>query len=342
MPTATELDTYKKNRISNLQKIYNTTLTRLNTELTQNIQKIINTPFLSLTTKNRRINELRNIYNINISNITNELNKNIALINNFVPKQIIINNNKNALLVGINYTGTPNKLYGCINDAINIKDRLESKRFNNITVLTDLTPKKATRVNIISEFTNLLKNSKEGDLLFFSYSGHGSYVLDKNGDEKTGLDQVIIPCDLQRIIDDELKNIIQSNLLENRTLFAIFDSCFSGSVLDLKYQYMDSLNYDSYTENDKQLETLGNVFMISGCTDRQTSADAFIDGQSKGAMTWSLLKAIKDYETSKSSSPLTWRELVKNMRDLLKKNKYTQIPQFSCGKFEDIDKNIFI
>jgi hypothetical protein len=34
----------------------------------------------------------------------------------------------------------------------------------------------------------------------------------------------------------------------------MFDSCFSGSVLDLKYQYMDSLNYDNYTENNKELE----------------------------------------------------------------------------------------
>jgi hypothetical protein len=101
---------------------------------------------------------------------------------------------------------------------------------------------------------NLLINSQEGDLLFLLYSGHGSYTLDINNNELTGYDQVIIHCDLKFILDDELKQIIQTNLKKNVTLFAMFDSCFSGSVLDLKYQYLDSLNYDNYTENNKDLK----------------------------------------------------------------------------------------
>lgn len=334
--SSTELEIYKKNRISILQKIYNATVTRLNNDLSINIQNINKKTFLSLSVRIRLINDARKVYNINISNLKNEYNKNIAIITNFVPKEIIINKNKTGLLVGINYTGTLNELRGCINDVNNIKERIQTKGFNNLTILTDLSTKKATRNNILTEFTNLLKNSNEGDLLFFLYSGHGSYTLDRNGDETSGYDQLIISCDFTGIIDDEFKNIIQTNLLPGRTLFAMFDSCFSGSVLDLKYQYMDSLNYDSYTENDKQLETLGNVFMISGCTDKQTSADAFINNKATGAMTWALLETVKNYNN------LTWRELVKNMRDLLKKNRYTQIPQFSCGKFEDIDKPIFI
>jgi hypothetical protein len=116
----------------------------------------------------------------------------------------------------------------------------------------------------------------------------------------------------------------------------MFDSCFSGSVLDLKYQYIDSLNYDKFTENLKQLETKGNVLMISGCTDNQTSADAVFGGKPNGAMTWSLLESLKQKPNC------NWRELVKNMRDLLKTSEFTQIPQFSSGNFVDIDNQIFI
>ena len=125
-------------------------------------------------------------------------------------------------------------------------------------------------------------NSKSGDVLLLFYSGHGSYILDKNNNEKTGNDQMIIPCDLNRIIDDELKNIIQNNLKKGVTLIALFDSCFSGSVLDLKYQYMDSLDKNNFTENINETETTGNVIMISGCSDVQTSNDATINSNDLG------------------------------------------------------------
>ena len=174
----------------------------------------------------------------------------------------------------------------------------------------------------------------------FFYSGHGSYTLDRNNDEQDGYDELIIPCDFKGIIDDELKSIIQTNLKENVTLVGLFDSCFSGTVLDLKYQYLDSLNYDKYTENSKQLETKGNVLMISGCTDNQTSADAFFNGKPNGALTWSFLETLN--QNKNKSTKCKWRDLVKTMRDLLKKSKFSQIPQLSSGQFTDIDSEIFI
>ena len=116
----------------------------------------------------------------------------------------------------------------------------------------------------------------------------------------------------------------------------MFDSCFSGTMLDLKYQYLDSLNYDTYTENSKDLETVGNVFMISGCTDEQTSADAIINNKATGAMTWSLLEGLKQ------KPGCSWKELIKTMRDLLKKSQYTQMPQFSSGQFVNINAAVFI
>jgi uncharacterized caspase-like protein len=247
-----------------------------------------------------------------------------------------INKKKNALLVGINYIGTPAQLNGCINDVNSIKERITQKGFQNISMLTDLTSEKPTKANILKEFTKLLSNAQAGDLLFFLYSGHGTYDLDQNGDENTIYDQLIIPCDFNPIVDDELKQIIQTNLKKNVTLFAMFDSCFSGSVLDLKYQYMDSLNYDNFTENEKQLETNGNVFMISGCNDYQTSADAIINNKANGAMTWSLIEALKQ------NDKCSWRELLTLMRSLLKTSQYEQIPQFSSGLFENIDAQVFI
>lgn len=330
-----ELAIYKKNRINELQKIFNSNVASLNAALINNARKI-KTTRLSAKVKQTQINNLINQYNNNVNILKQNLNKNIAIIQKFSPNPISINGKKKALLIGINYTGTQNELFGCINDANCIKERISKEGFNNISIMTDLTALKATKNNILNEFKNLLINSQAGDLLFFLYSGHGSYTYDRNNDETTGYDQLIIPCDFNAIVDDELKSLIQTHLKPNVTLFAMFDSCFSGSVLDLRYQYMDSLNYDNYTENIKQTETKGDVFMISGCSDYQTSADAFINNKASGAMTWSLLEAIKQKPNC------SWRELVKSMRNLLKTSEFDQIPQFSSGTFENIDAKVFI
>ena len=331
-----ELELYKKNRINEFQKKYSVSVSILNVTLNNNIINIQSNRRISRQIKQNNINNLISKYFTNVNTLKNQLNNAITSINNYIPKKVTFSKNKNALLVGINYIGTQNELYGCINDVNSVKDRLSNNGFTTINTLTDLTFKKPTKQNIIDEFKKLLINSQSGDLLFFLYSGHGSYVLDKNGDEINGYDELLVSSDLQGIVDDELKTIILQYLKKDVTLFAMFDSCFSGTILDLKYQFLDSLNYDKYNENDKNMVTLGNVYMISGCTEQQTSADAYINNKAQGAMIWSLLESLKTSQTE------TWRELLKTMRALLKTSKYEQIPQFASGNFVDIDSKVFI
>ena len=328
-----ELSQYKANLLSGLKKSYNANCINV-TQYYNNIINIISKS--RAINKAQQINTVKNLLASSISNLTKKYNADSLTIQKFTPKQIKIDKAKKALLVGINYTGTSNELFGCINDANSIKERISTKGFTSINTITDLTTKKPTRDNILREFRNLLINSQAGDLLFFLYSGHGSYDLDRNSDEADGYDELIVTSDLKSITDDEFKTIIQQNLKKDVTLFAMFDSCFSGTMLDLRYQYMDSLNYDKYTENDKQAITVGNVFMISGCADNQTSADAVFNNKANGALTWSLLESLKQKPND------SWRELVKNMRDLLKTSEFDQIPQFSSGSFVNIDTPVFI
>jgi hypothetical protein len=332
-----ELNTYKQNKINQLNRIFNIKFARLKSDLTANIAKV-NKSVISFRQKQILINQLNAQYNKNINILKTQRNASITNTLNFIPNKINIKNKK-ALLVGINYTNTKNELNGCISDVESIKERLSTNGFSDITVITDNTTNKPTKNNILDAFKKLLNSSKPNDLLVFTYSGHGSYINDTNNDERSPYDQCIIPLDFDKngiILDDELKQIIQTHLKPKVTLFALFDSCFSGSVLDLRYQFMDSLNYDKFTENDKADETQSDVFMISGCTDTQTSVEAFINNKPNGAMTWSLLESLKQKPNC------TWRELIKNMRSLLKTSNYNQIPQFSCGQFENIDSEIFI
>ena len=138
-----------------------------------------------------------------------------SLIKPIVPK-------KRALLVGINYVNTPYQLNGCINDVINVANYLKGKGYTS-TIITDTTRVRATKNNILILFKQLLITSKPGDTCFFHYSGHGTNTVDKNGDENDNMDEQIVPCDFNMILDDELKTLVQKFLPVNVTLFALFD-----------------------------------------------------------------------------------------------------------------------
>ena len=243
---------------------------------------------------------------------------------------------KTALLVGINYIGSPYQLLGCINDVVNMQAFLVSKyKYNNTTLITDNTSVKPTRINILNAFTKLLMDAQAGDTLFFHFSGHGTQTADVNRDELEGYDEAIVSSDLRLIVDDELNTIIRTYLKSGVTLYAMFDSCHSGTVLDLKYNYLDTTNGLKTTVNPKSYQTLANVIMFSGCADNQTSADAYINKKFCGAMTYSLLNALN------SNIKPTLLSLLQNMRSYLKKNRYTQVPQLSCGNISAIDKVFF-
>jgi hypothetical protein len=279
-------------------------------------KKIYNIKYITL---------LKNIILLKNINNKKQTNKQIKKIVK-KPQNIKIKSFKNALLIGCNYKNTQYELFGCINDVNNIKNKIQKEyKFNNITILTDNTTKKPTKINILNSLKNLLINSKSGDTLLFFYSGHGTQTIDKNNEETDKLDEVIVPLDFKYIIDDELNNIIYNNLKSGVNLFTLFDCCHSGSILDLKYQYIDSTNLNNITINNKYKNIKGNVLMISGCMDKQTSADAFINNKFQGAMTWSFLKSIN------SNKNIKWFDLVQNMRNLLKSNGYNQIPQLSSG-----------
>ena len=345
-----------ENQINQLKNTYNATVSILIKNTNDAIRSIVNS---NVYNKNGRINAIQQQFKIKVNALYVKLMSDIeklkmqaqappvptpvptpvpAPVPAPVPEPVpipvptpVVKNKKYGLLVGINYIGTQYELRGCINDIDNVKNKLVSSYgYNdaNIVILTDNTTLKPTKSVILDQFKNVFVNSVAGDQIFFAFSGHGSNVLDRNGDEKDGYDEMIVTKDLQGILDDDLNALIKQYLKKDVTLFALFDSCHSGTILDLKYQYLDSTDYNHSTINDKVEETVGNVYMISGCMDAQTSADAYINNKSQGAMTWSFL------ETLNTKTNLSWNELVVNMRALLK-TKYQQIPQFSCGKNVD-------
>ena len=143
---------------------------------------------------------------------------------------------KKALTIGINYLNTPNTLYGCINDIENISDVLISQYGylkENIVQLRDDTSSpnfKPTRSIILSNLKKLVNESGKLSEIWIHYSGHGSQIFDRSGDETDRLDEIIVPSDYERsgfITDDEIFNLIKD--IKCKTIL-IFDSCHSSSM----------------------------------------------------------------------------------------------------------------
>lgn len=94
--------------------------------------------------------------------------------------------------------------------------------------------------NILRAMHWLVKDAQPNDSLFFHYSGHGGQTPDLDGDEEDGYDEVIYPVDFRtegHITDDEMHLVMVKPLKPGVRLTAIFDSCHSGSALDLPYIY---------------------------------------------------------------------------------------------------------
>ncbi|KAK9329806.1 caspase domain-containing protein [Lipomyces starkeyi] len=153
---------------------------------------------------------------------------------------------RKALLIGINYIGQKNQLKGCINDVKNISNFLTQRygyKYEDMVILTDDQNGQRsipTKANMISAMQWLVKNSQPNDSLFFHYSGHGGQTRDLNGDEDDGFDEVVYPVDYQtagHLVDDDMHDIMVRPLQPGVRLTAVFDSCHSGTALDLPYIY---------------------------------------------------------------------------------------------------------
>ena len=143
---------------------------------------------------------------------------------------------KKALLVGINrYPDPGNELKGCVNDVRQMADMLKSRYGfpgdGNLRLLTDA---RATTKAILDGLAWLTGGASPGDSLVFHYSGHGSQVPDRNGDETTDrLDEILCPYDLDwdhPLTDDDLAAACE-RVPQGALLTVILDCCHSGTGL---------------------------------------------------------------------------------------------------------------
>jgi len=154
-----------------------------------------------------------------------------------------------ALVVGINDypgitvngVGGQRNLRGAVNDARNMQDAL-TKFFDvkpeEIKLLVDAD---ASRENVLAQFREwLIESTESGDRAIFYFAGHGAQVVDTDGDEDDGFDEVLAPSDVNGelqgsaagltgfITDDEIEELLAQ--LAGRDVMMVVDACHSGTI----------------------------------------------------------------------------------------------------------------
>ncbi|KAI8986930.1 caspase domain-containing protein [Pilobolus umbonatus] len=292
---------------------------------------------------------------------------------------------KKALLIGINYFGTANVLSGCINDVQNIKKFLINSydfQEEDMVILTDDQDDKRfspTRANIMAAMSWLTEDAHPDDSYFFHFSGHGGSLHDEHSDEDDMYDETIYPVDFTsfpgqtgQIKDDEMHKLLVKPLPKGCRLTCVFDSCHSGTALDLPYIYstkgvLKERNLFkhagkgifsaglAYAKGDadgalSSLLSLGKELFSS----RKIAEDSRRKNESHADVI--MLSGCKDDQTSadaheagKATGAMsyaliralhdkpeqTYHELLNNLRNILRE-KYEQKPQLSCSHPIDI------
>ncbi|PWN42937.1 peptidase C14 [Ceraceosorus guamensis] len=288
---------------------------------------------------------------------------------------------RKALLIGINYRGTRAELRGCWNDVENMKRFISQRGYHSddMVVLTDASsdPRSIpTRQNMTAAMHWLVRGAAPGDALFFHFSGHGGQAKATQGDEADGMNETILPLDYERagqMEDDELHAIMVRPLPVGCRLTALFDSCHSGTALDLPYVYSTSGNIKepnvamdvgkgilnagmSYARGDLGGMVKGLFSTFKGASGSSEAEEITKQTRSSGADVI-MLSGCKDAQTSadaseagKATGAMSWAfikvcteysqlsylQMLNATRDALVQ-KYSQKPQLSASHPMDLN-----
>ena len=196
-----------------------------------------------------------------------------------------------GLLVINTYEGTYNSLGdGPMNDGVNMSLMLNQRYGYQVYYLVNT--RKTPFIQKLRHFLRYVTNE-----LVIYYTGHGTYVPDKNGDEDDGYDEAMVFID-GNIIDDDLFKTILDYKVETSKCVLISDCCHSGTIWDIQ----SGLHYCNKLPN--------NVMSISAATDKQTAKQCYIEKLEQGIFTYNMNNIVK---LDPNITPLQLKERLKNI-----------------------------
>ncbi|MCT2590936.1 caspase family protein [Streptomyces sp. N2-109] len=159
------------------------------------------------------------------------------------------------------YGGWDGKLIACENDARDMQQLAHQAGFEEQTTLLSA---EATVENVNAALRSAAKVVTAGDILLFTYSGHGGQVPDINGpeDEPDRLDETMCLFD-REYIDDELHRELEA-FAEGVRILALLDCCHSGTGLKVRQLLTpEAMGEQFQTTDPARIETTSRLMPLA-------------------------------------------------------------------------------
>lgn len=219
---------------------------------------------------------------------------------------------RHALLIGINrYQALP-QLQGSVNDVETVREILIRRWGFDPRRVELLRDAAASRAGILESLRSLTARAGPEDLVYIHYSGHGSQVVDLNGDEvDDGLDETWVPHDgrtagVPDITDDELDALLDR--FRTRHVVVVIDACHSGTATRSASIRVRAVPpdtrlelYESQGARRSILETSRRRVTLSAARSDQLAFDGPIDGRHHGFFSYALSRSLLQLAPSASA-----------------------------------------
>ncbi|MCG8460814.1 MAG: caspase family protein [Holophagales bacterium] len=267
---------------------------------------------------------------------------------------------RRALLVGIDRYprfGPEVPLRGAVRDAVVLAELLiEGYGFAAEDVRLCLGAR-ATRAALLARLDGLLARVRPGDSVLFFFSGHGSQMTDREGDEGDGLDETLVPVDSGRgrhenrdISDDEIHLWASKVLAVTPGLTLIFDCCHAATLHRPAWRVRSvppdlrptHLLPPSPVPVERQVSRGPAPALLAACGDAELAYElpAEVAGVDCGAFSDTLTAVLAEAARQSSCSrELTWRGVMETVRARLSLLAPAQNPELSG---EGLDAPIFL
>ncbi|EIW54730.1 uncharacterized protein TRAVEDRAFT_50871 [Trametes versicolor FP-101664 SS1] len=224
---------------------------------------------------------------------------------------------KRALIIGINYASATRadkakpkagELQCAHRDARIWRDLLLDTydyRNEDITLMLDAPDMpvdlRPTKMNILRQISRLVQGLESGDRIVFFYAGHSRQLESKSVNEEDGFDEALVPVDHSSendclIIDNVLRRKLVDPLSAGVSLTAIFDSCHSGTLLDMDHYLCNGIYFpwlsrgkrkskpklQGVVRRNARVVTKPNVKMTSLTPEDAAKIDIAVPGETRG------------------------------------------------------------
>lgn len=241
-----------------------------------------------------------------------------------------------GLVIGVDDYQNVSKLDGAVNDAKDIAQALRKLKAKDVRLLTD---RQADRDSILAAWKDITGKAKAGDTVFLSFAGHGAQVP-VPGQAKSQQFIVLPGFDVkgqgtyQRLMDAEFGEMLR--MVPQLNVVFIVDSCHAGTMTR-SYGAKPKVKTRAVTVPPLQDDKLANIPV----TTRGTFSDAgnvalphvvhlgavppdeldpeiMIDGKPRGALSYSVARALEGYADINKDGVLQPREMEGFVREVVR------------------------